>query len=31
MSWTDRVKTEEVLHRIKEEKNFLHTIKKMDG
>jgi hypothetical protein len=25
--WTNRVKNEEVLHRVKEEKNILHTIK----
>jgi hypothetical protein len=28
ISWTDRVKYEEVLHRVKEEMNFLHTIKR---
>jgi hypothetical protein len=27
ISWTDRVRNEEVLHRIKEERNILHTIK----
>jgi hypothetical protein len=27
-SWTDRVRNEEVLHRVKEERNILHTIKK---
>jgi hypothetical protein len=27
MSWTDRVRTEEVLHRVKEERNIVHTIK----
>jgi len=26
--WTDRVKNEEVLHRVKEERNSLHTIKR---
>jgi hypothetical protein len=26
-SWTDRVNNEAVLHRVKEEKNTLHTIK----
>ena len=26
-SWTDRVKNEDVLHRLKEEGNLLHTIK----
>jgi hypothetical protein len=25
-SWTDRVRKEEVLHRVKEERNILHTI-----
>jgi hypothetical protein len=24
--WTDRVRNEEVLHRVKEERNILHTI-----
>jgi hypothetical protein len=28
ISWTDRVRNEEVLHRFKEERNFLHTIKR---
>jgi hypothetical protein len=28
ISWTDRVGNEEVLHRVKEEKNVMHTIKK---
>jgi hypothetical protein len=28
ISWTDRVRNEEVLHRVKEERNILHTIKK---
>jgi hypothetical protein len=27
ISWTDRVRTEEVLHRVKEERNIRHTIK----
>jgi hypothetical protein len=27
ISWTDRVRNEEVLHRVKEERNILHTIK----
>jgi hypothetical protein len=27
ISWTDSVKNEEVLHRAKEERNILHTIK----
>jgi hypothetical protein len=26
ISWTDRVRNEEVLHRVKEENNILHTI-----
>jgi hypothetical protein len=28
ISWTDRVTNEEVLHRVKEERNILHTIKR---
>jgi hypothetical protein len=28
ISWTDRVNNEEVLHRVKEERNILHTIKR---
>jgi hypothetical protein len=28
ISWTDRVRKEEVLHRVKEERNILHTIKR---
>ena len=28
ISWTDREKNEEVLHRVKEERNILHTIKR---
>jgi hypothetical protein len=28
ISWTDRVKNEDVLHRAKEERNILHTIKR---
>jgi hypothetical protein len=28
ISWTDRVKNEKVLHRVKEERNTPHTIKK---
>jgi len=28
ISWTDRVKNEEVLHRVKEERNILHAIKR---
>jgi hypothetical protein len=27
ISWADRVRNEEVLHRVKEERNILHTIK----
>jgi hypothetical protein len=28
ISWTDRVRNEELLHRAKEERNILHTIKR---
>jgi hypothetical protein len=28
ISWTDCVRNEEVLHRVKEERNTLHTIKR---
>jgi hypothetical protein len=28
IGWTDRVRNEEVLHRVKEERNILHTIKR---
>jgi hypothetical protein len=28
ISWTDRERNEEVLHRVKEERNILHTIKR---
>jgi len=28
ISWTDRVKSEEVLHRVKEERNLIHTVKR---
>jgi hypothetical protein len=28
ISWTDRVRNEEVLHRVKEERNILHTMKR---
>jgi hypothetical protein len=28
ISWTDRVRNEEVLYRVKEERNILHTIKR---
>jgi hypothetical protein len=27
ISWTDRVRNEEALHRVKQERNILHTIK----
>jgi hypothetical protein len=28
ISWTDRFRNEEVLHRVKEERNILHTVKR---
>jgi hypothetical protein len=28
ISWTDRLRTEEVLHRVKEKRKSLHTIKR---
>jgi hypothetical protein len=28
ISWTDHVRNEEVLHRVKEEKNILHTVQR---
>jgi hypothetical protein len=28
ISWTDRVRTEEVLHRVEEERNVLHTVER---
>jgi hypothetical protein len=28
ITWTNRVRNEEVLHRVKEERNSLHTIKR---
>jgi hypothetical protein len=28
VSWTDRVRNKEVLRRVKEEKNILHTVKR---
>jgi hypothetical protein len=28
ISWTDRVRNEEVLHRVKEERNILPTVKR---
>jgi hypothetical protein len=31
ISWTDRVTNEEVLQRVKEERNILHTIKRRKG
>jgi hypothetical protein len=31
MSWTDHVRNEEVLHRVKEERNILQTIKRRKG
>jgi hypothetical protein len=31
ISWTDPVRNEEVLQRVKEERNILHAIKKKDG
>jgi hypothetical protein len=31
ISWTDRVRNEEVLHRVKEERNIVHTIKRIKG
>jgi hypothetical protein len=27
ISWTDRVRNEEMLHRVKEERNIIHTAK----
>ena len=30
ISWTDRLETVEVLHRVKEERNILHTVKRMN-
>jgi hypothetical protein len=27
ISWTDRVRSEEVIHSVKEERNILHTVK----
>ena len=27
ISWTDRVRNKEVLHRVKEQRNILHTVK----
>jgi hypothetical protein len=31
ISWTDDVRNEEVLHRVKEERNVVHTIKRRKG
>jgi hypothetical protein len=31
ISWIDRVRNEEVLHRVKEERNILHTIKRREA
>jgi hypothetical protein len=31
ISWTDRVRNEKVLHRVKEERNILHTIKRRNA
>jgi hypothetical protein len=31
ISWTDRVRNEEVLNRVNEERNILHTIKRRKG
>jgi hypothetical protein len=28
MSWTDRVRNEDILHRVKKDRNVLHTIKR---
>jgi hypothetical protein len=28
ISWTDRIRNEEVLHRVKEERNILQTVKR---
>ena len=28
ITWTDRVRSEEVLHRVREERNILHTVKR---
>ena len=29
ISWTDRVRNQEVLHRVEEERNIVHTTKRM--
>jgi hypothetical protein len=31
INWTDRVRNEEVLHRVKEERNILHTLKRSNA
>ena len=31
ISWTDRVRNEEVLHRVKEERNILYTVKRRNA
>jgi hypothetical protein len=31
ISWTDRVKNEEKLHRVKEDRNILHIIKRREA
>jgi hypothetical protein len=31
ISWTDHVKNTEILHRVKEERNILHAVKKKEG
>jgi len=31
ISWTDGVRNEEVLLRVKEERNILHTVKEKEG
>jgi hypothetical protein len=31
ISWPDRVRNKEVLHREKEERNIIHTVKKKEG
>jgi len=31
ISWTDRVRNEEVLHMVKEERNIVQTLKRKEG
>ena len=31
ISWTDHVRNEDVLHRVKEQRNILHEIRKREG